>query len=324
MDSLLITTLLLVAGLALILVGANYMTDGSAAIARRLNISGFVIGLTVVAIGTSMPEMVVSVVSALRGSTDIAIGNVVGSNLFNTLMILGICSAFRPMALTQLNIYRDIPIGIVASLLLLVTTWSGVISRTEGVILFILYIGMMIYTIRNARPSKEEIESEKEIEQHAPIAMWLAVVLTVGGLGALIYGGTLFIDNAVVIAKYFNIPSNVIAITLVAGGTSLPEFAASLVSLIKGKSDIALGNVIGSNIANILLVLGFSSTLTPLTMGSITLGDVAVVLLSAVLLFVTAFTFGKRRIDRGEGVIMVLVFVAYMYWVLTKSPVIAI
>ncbi len=319
MDSLFVTTLLLVVGLALILVGANYMTDGSAAIARRLNISGFVVGLTVVAIGTSMPEMVVSIVSALKGSTDIAIGNVVGSNVFNTLMILGICSAFRPMALTQLNIYRDIPLGIVASLLLFAVTWSGVISRLEGVILFIIYIGMMIYTIRNARPSKEEIEAENEAQQHEPISLALALTFTVGGMGALIYGGTIFIDKAVVIAKYFNIPSNIIAITLVAGGTSLPEFAASLVSLIKGKSDIALGNIIGSNIANILLVLGVSSTLTPLTMGSITMVDTAIVVVSSALLFVTAFTLGKGRIDRSEGVIMVLVFIGYITYMISHS-----
>lgn len=319
MDSLLVISLLLVAGLVLILLGANYMTDGSAAIARRLNVSGFVIGLTIVAIGTSMPEMVVSVVSALRGSTDIAIGNVVGSNLFNTLVILGICSAFRPMALTQLNVYRDIPLGIVASILLFVVTWSGVISRTEGIILFIIYIGMMIYTIRNARPSKEEQAIESEVETHEPLSVTLSLLYTVGGLGGLLYGGSLFIDNAVLLAEHFNIPSNIIAITLVAGGTSLPEFAASLVSLIKGKSDIALGNVIGSNIANILLVLGASSTLTPLTMGSITMVDTGVVVVSSALLFVTAFTLGKGRIDRSEGVIMVLIFVGYISYMISHS-----
>ncbi len=319
METLFLTILLLIVGLSLILVGANYLTDGSAAIARRLNVSGFVIGLTVVAIGTSMPEMVVSIVSALKGSTDIAIGNVSGSNIFNTLVVLGVCAAIRPISLTQLNIYRDIPLGIGASVLMLVAAWSGTINRVEGVIFLILYISMIIYTIRNARPSKEELAVEKELEGKAPMALWIAALLTVGGLGSLIYGGTLFIDNAVLLAEYYNIPSNVIAITLVAGGTSLPEFAASLVSLIKGKSDIALGNIIGSNIANILLVLGTSSTLMPLTLGGVTMVDMGMVALSSALLFLTAFTLGRSRIDRSEGVIMVLLFVGYITWVINHS-----
>ncbi len=319
MDPILITILLLVVGLLLILFGANYLTDGSAAIARRANVSGFVIGLTIVALGTSMPEMVVSVVSALKGSSDIAIGNVVGSNAFNTLVILGLCAAIRPIALTQLNVYRDIPMGIAASLVLVIMTWSGVISRLEGIILLVIYFAMMIYTIRNARPSKEEQALEKEAQQSEGMSLWLAISLTIGGLAALIYGGNLFIENAVLIAQYYNIPPNIIAITLVAGGTSLPEFAASLVSLIKGKSDIALGNIIGSNIANILLVLGASSTLTPISMGSVTMVDIAVVAISSALLFVTAFTIGRNRIDRSEGVIMVLLFIGYIAYAIHHS-----
>ncbi len=316
MDPIIVTILLLVVSLLLILFGANYLTDGSAAIARRANISGFVVGLTVVAIGTSMPEMVVSVISALKGSSDISIGNVVGSNAFNTLVILGICAAVRPIALTQLNVYRDIPMGIATSVLLAVMTWSGVISRVEGVILFVAYLAMMIYTIRNAHPSKEEQAAQKEMESEEQMAMWLAIVLTIGGLAALVFGGNIFIDSAVKIAQHYNIPSNIIAVTLVAGGTSLPEFAASLVSLIKGKSDIALGNIIGSNIANILLVLGVSSTLTPLTMGSVSMVDIGVVVVSSALLFLTAFTLGRNRIDRSEGVIMVILYIGYITYII--------
>ncbi len=310
---------ILVVGLALILVGANYLTDGSAAIARRLNVSGFVIGLTIVAIGTSMPEMVVSVISAMKGSTDIAIGNVVGSNSFNTLIILGMCAVVKPLILTQRNVYRDIPMGIIASGLMVLFAMSGAISRTEGIIMFVLYLAMIIYTIRNGRPSKEEVAVEEELESAPQMALWLSVVMVVGGLGGLIYGGSLFIDSAVGIAEMFNIPSNIIALTLVAGGTSLPEFAASLVSLIKGKSDIALGNVIGSNIANILLVLGSSSIFVPLTLGSITLIDMGVVLLSSILLFVSAFTLGKKLLDRSEGLILILLYVGYIYYTISKA-----
>lgn len=318
-QSTLIMILILIAGLALILVGANYLTDGSAAIARRFNISGFVIGLTIVAIGTSMPEMVVSVISALKGSTDISIGNVTGSNIFNTLVVLGCCAAIRPIMLTQLNVYRDIPMGIVASLVMLVVTFNNSIDRLEGGLMLAAYFVMMFYTIRNSKPSKEEQKLEQDLESQTLPTTWLSIVMVVGGLGALIWGGNLFIESATQLAYHYGIPENVIAVTLVAGGTSLPEFAAALVSLIKGKSDIALGNVIGSNIANILLVLGFSSTLTPLMMGTITIYDVSIVVLSAVLLFITAFTFGKRRIDRGEGIFMMLVFAAYIYWIISTS-----
>lgn len=310
---------ILVAGLALILVGANYLTDGSAAIARKLNVSGFVIGLTVVAVGTSMPEMVVSVISAMKGSTDIAIGNVVGSNSFNTLVILGICAAVKPLILTQRNVYRDIPMLIVASVVMVIFAMSGAISRAEGIFMLLLYIAMMIFTVRNSRPSKEEVAVEEESDSAPQVATWLSIVMVAGGLGGLIYGGNLFINSAVGIAEMFNIPENIIAITLVAGGTSLPEFAASLVSLIKGKSDIALGNVIGSNIANILLVLGSSSIFVPLTLGGITLIDMGVVLLSSVLLFVSAFTMGKKLLDRAEGVILILIYVGYIYYIVSKA-----
>ncbi len=311
--------LILIAGLALILVGANYLTDGSAAIARRFNVSGFVVGLTVVAIGTSMPEMVVSIISALKGSTDIAIGNVVGSNSFNTLIILGMCAVVKPLILTQRNVHRDIPMGIISSVILVIFTLSGAISRVEGAIMFILYISMIVYAIRNGRPSKEELELDKEFESVPQMAAWLAIVMVVGGLLGLIYGGSLFIDSAVGIAELYNIPANIIAVTLVAGGTSLPEFAASLVSLIKGKSDIALGNVIGSNIANILLVLGASSIFTPLTMGSISMVDISIVLASSILLFVSAFTLGKKVLDRAEGAIFIVLYIGYIYYIVSRA-----
>ncbi len=310
---------ILVAGLVLILVGANYLTDGSAAIARRLNVSGFVVGLTIVAIGTSMPEMVVSVISAMKGSTDIAIGNVVGSNAFNTLIILGMCAVVKPLILTQLNIYRDIPMGIAASVILVIFALSGTINRVEGIVMFILYISMIVYTIQNSRPSKEELAQEEQFEKAPQMAVWLSIVMVVGGLAGLIWGGSLFIDSAVGIATIYNIPSNIIAITLVAGGTSLPEFAASLVSLIKGKSDIALGNIIGSNIANILLVLGSSSIIMPLTLGSITMIDMGVVLISSILLFVSAFTLGKKKLDRLEGAIMIVIFIGYIYYIISRA-----
>ncbi len=311
--------LTLVAGLALILGGANYLTDGSASIARRLNVSGFIIGLTIVALGTSMPEMVVSIVSAMRGESAISIGNVVGSNTFNTLVILGMCSLFAPLALTKGNVRRDIPMGIAASAMMAVVAWGGVIGRAEGIVMLALYLSMIWYSIHRSNRDKLSMErmeveqkADKEADTFTEISMGVAIIMTVGGLAALIYGGQLFIDSAVRVAYIYGIPDNVIALTLVAGGTSLPEFAASFISLLKGKSDIALGNVIGSNIANILLVLGCSSTLTPLTMGSITMLDIAVVVASSALLLLWAILPKRNQIGRIEGAIMIAIYIFYI------------
>ncbi len=304
-------------GLALILGGANYLTDGSAALAKRFNIPEFIIGLTIVAVGTSTPELVVSIMSALSGSGTMAIGNVVGSNLFNTLVILGICSVVAPIALTKNNIKIDIPYGVLASGVLLLIATRGEISQTYGVVMVMIYVAIIFSSIKTALRDRHSVEAEKiGDESTSQMALWLSLVMIVGGLGALIFGGDMLLDAAINIATSFGIPQNIIAITLLAGGTSMPELASSLVSLAKGKSDIALGGVIGSNIANIFLVLGASASITPLSLGQITLIDLGVVLLASLVLFVAAFTFKKHKIDRVEGVIMLVGYVAYMIYLL--------
>ena len=307
--------LLLIVGLALILVGANYQTDGASALAQRLRMPEFLIGLTIVAIGTSMPEMGVSVLSALNGQHDMAIGNVVGSNIFNVLLILGMCAMVRPIAFTKSNIRFDIPFGVAASLLLFIlaldtligTGTTDSISRLDGAFMLLLYIALMVYTIRTAERPKEQPSDKKQM------AVWQMIVMIVGGLCGLIFGGNLFLDSATNIARSLGVSESVIAITLVAGGTSLPELAASLVSLIKGKTDMALGNVIGSNIANILLILGLSALINPLTMGGITPRDLLMVMTTSVLLFVSAFTFRRRELDRTEGILFILLYAGYIY-----------
>lgn len=309
----------LLVGLGLILLGANFLTDGSAAVAQRLRMPEFIIGLTIVAVGTSTPELVVSVMSALHGSSDMAIGNVVGSNNFNVYLILGICSLIAPLALTRSTIRRDIPIGMAASLLLLLFASDArlglgevnVIGRLEGIIMIVLYIAMITYTIRQAR--KELPSGEPATEEKAPMAWWLSIVMIVGGLCGLIFGGEMFVNNATALARRMGISESVIAITLVAGGTSLPELASSVVSLLKGKADMALGNVVGSNIANILLILGVSSTIQPLTLGGITMTDLLVAALGSVLLFIAAFTFRRRELDRWEGFIFLLIYGLYIW-----------
>lgn len=319
--------LFLLAGLALILGGANYLTDGSAAVAQRLRIPEFIIGLTVVAVGTSTPELVVSVLSAISHNSDVAIGNVVGSNIFNVFVILGICALIRPMILTAGNIRRDIPIALGASLILLLVTSdrflhlapSDAIGRTEGIVMLLIYIGVMWYTIRReGRVMPQQQPRPAAGRDKKPLAVWLSVVMIVGGLAALVAGGEMFLRGATAIARRLGVSESVIAITLVAGGTSLPELGSSVVSILKGKVELALGNVVGSNIANILLILGVSSTIHPLSMGGITHLDIWMVVLSSLLLFLTAFTFRRRMIDRWEGVIFLLIYAGYIAWLIAR------
>ena len=318
--------LLLLIGLALILAGANFLTDGSAALAQRFRVPEFIIGLTIVAVGTSTPELVVSVLSAIAGKSDVAIGNVVGSNIFNVFLILGICALIRPLPLTAGNIRRDIPFGVATSLLLLflaMDSWYNTgaidrIGRLDGVLMLVIYVLLMLYTIRSTgrtaipEPAAGSAQGVATDGSCRPMAGWLMALMIVGGLAGLIFGGELFLDNATALARRMGVSDSLIAITLVAGGTSLPELASSVVSLLKGKSDMALGNVIGSNIANILLILGLSSTIHPLTMGGISVVDLLVVLLSAVLLFLAAFTFRRRAVDRWEGALFLLIYAAYI------------
>ncbi len=314
--------LLLLTGLVLILAGANYLTDGAAAIAQRFRVPEFIIGLTVVAVGTSTPELVVSVLSAVQGHTDMAIGNVVGSNLFNSLVILGVCALIAPMALTRGNIRRDIPIGLGASLLLLLFTadrWLHLgpadrINRTEGIVMMVCYLLLMLFTVRQALLENRDRPADPRTEKRGSV--WLHGVMVVGGLAALVYGGDLFLKSATELARRLGISESVIAITLVAGGTSLPELASSVISIVKGKSELALGNVVGSNIANILLILGLSATIHPLSMGGITHLDIGMVVLSSLLLFLSAFTFRRRMLDRWEGAIFLILYVGYIWFLI--------
>ena len=311
---------LLLVGLASILVGANFLTDGAAALAQRFRVPEFIVGLTVVAIGTSTPELVVSVLSAIGGQSDMAVGNVVGSNLFNVFVILGVCALIRPLALSQDNIRRDIPVGLGASLLLFVFASDKLlhlgavdrIGRIEGIVMLLLYVAFLWYSVRTA--GREG--ASKSADVRSPKPLWLTLGLVVVGLAALVGGGELFLHHATVIARKLGVSESVIAITLVAGGTSLPELASSVVSLAKGKAGLALGNVLGSNVANIFLILGVSATIRPLTTGGITTLDLAMVVLSSALLFVTAFTFRRRSVDRWEGAFFLAVYVAYIWYLI--------
>ena len=310
--------ILLIVGLALLTVGADLLTKGCVGMAARFRVPEFIVGLTVMAVGTSMPELTVSTMSALKGSSDMAIGNVTGSNLFNTLIILGICALIRPMVFTKENVRRDIPLCIAASVLLLVMAlYIGSpegIGRVEGIILFVLYIAFVIYSIRSAKKDAPDAEAGTDDGKQSEASMgWGRVIFfIVVGLAGLIYGGNMCLESATAIARAWGVSEAIIAITIVAAGTSLPELASSVAAIANGKLSLALGNVIGSNVANILLILGVSGAIKPLTMGGITPLDMWMVVGSAVVLYLSALAIGQRRITRFEGVIYLAIYVAYV------------
>ena len=303
--------LFLLLGLVILTVGAELLTKGCVGMAARFHVPEFIIGLTVMAVGTSMPELTVSVMSAMKGSTDMAIGNVTGSNLFNTLIILGVCSLVRPMVFTKENVRRDIPICIGASLLMLVfALYIGQgISRWQGAIMLALYVAVIWYSVRSAKQGAPEEESA---DDSSSMGWGRVIIYIIVGLAGLIYGGNTCLESATSIARAWGVSEAVIAITIVAAGTSLPELASSLSAIANGKLSLALGNVIGSNIANILLILGTSGLIKPLTMGGITPLDVWMVFGSSVLLLLSALAIGQRRITRFEGAIYLAIYVAYV------------
>ena len=311
--------LILLAGLALILFGANWLVDGSSSIAKKTGMSEFIIGLTIVGIGTSTPEMVVSFISSLQGKADMAIGNIVGSNIFNTFVILGITAIISPLIITKESLKRDIPLNIGVTALLIALGMKGTIfglgcdtlTRVDGLIM--LTIMALYFRMLLKQPKQTDVGSDEE-ETTKVFSTGMSIVLILVGLGCLVFGGKLFVDSATEIALYYNMSEKFIGLTIMAAGTSLPELATSAVAAIKGKGQLALGNVIGSNISNILLILGGSALINPLSFGSMTPVDLGVVITGAIFLFISAFIFKKNMLGRIEGVILLLLEAGYMTW----------
>ena len=305
--------LLLLAGLAMIVFGADFLVDGASAVARKAGISEFVIGLTIVGFGTSCPELVVSLTGALQGNADISVGNVIGSNIFNTLLILGMTAVLAPVAVTRTNSRRDIPIALLVTLLFVALARTGTgIDRIEGVVFLAIFAAYMIYCFKSdAGPSDGDAGGRA-------MNTALAVLLVAAGLCGLIFGGRLFVNNATALARAAGVSDKFIAVTLLAGGTSLPELATCIVAAAKKKDQLALGNILGSNVFNILLILGASAAVTPLSTASITAVDLGAVLLSAVLIWLWTYTGRRDRIDRWEGALMLALFAAYYFWLFMK------
>lgn len=307
--------LLLLGGLALILLGANGLTDGAASTAKRFKIPPIVIGLTVVAFGTSTPELTVSVSSALKGSSDIAIGNIVGSNIFNTLVIVGCTALFAPIVITRNTLRKEIPLSILSSVVLLICAndvfldkgSENILSVTDGLILLCFFVIFLSYTFAIAK-NGNEAQAEEEIRT---LPIWKSILYIVGGLAGLILGGQWFVEGATGIARGLGVSESIIGLTLVAAGTSLPELATSIVAALKKNPEIAIGNAIGSNLFNIFFVLGLSASISPMHIGNITNFDLLVLVGSGILLWFFGLFFAKRTITRLEGSIMVLCYIAY-------------
>ena len=322
MNNVWISMIFVVIGLVLILVGANALTDGAAAVAKRFRISNLVIGLTIVAFGTSAPELTVSVLSAFKGSPDLAMGNVVGSNIFNVLLILGCTAAIVPLHVPKSTITKEVPLCILASFVLFFVAgdvWidgaaENVLSRIDGLVLLSFFAIFFAYTLAIARNTEDDDE-----ESIKSMPVWRSALYIVGGLAGLIYGGQFFVDGSSAIARQLGVRESTIGLTLVAGGTSLPELATSVVAALKKNPQMAIGNVVGSNLFNVFFVLGCAASISPLHVAGITMVDYAVMIGSAVLLLIFGQFFRQRTITRWEGVVMTLCFIAYTAYLVANA-----
>lgn len=315
-----IQILILLAGLLLILLGANYLVDGSSSVAKRFGISEFVIGLTIVGIGTSTPEMVVSFMSSFQGKADMAIGNIVGSNIFNVVAILGITALIAPITITKSNLKKDIPLNIGVTLLLILLGMNYTIfgygedklSRIDGIILLAIFAWYLYSSFKSDTPDQDEEGGIKVL------SMPISILMIIGGLAGLIIGGKLFVNSATELARMFGVSDKFIAITVMAAGTSMPELATCAVAAFKGRGQLALGNILGSNISNILLILGGASLINPLSFTGMTTVDLGTILLSSVFIFLSAIFFKKKQLDRAEGVILLMIEFCYMWYLISN------
>lgn len=321
----LLDILLLVAGLAMILLGANWLTDGGSGVAKRFGISELVIGLTIVAFGTSAPELVISVMSAIKGSAGLAIGNVVGSNIFNVLMIIGIVAMVRPIKVEHSIMTNEIPLVVLASVALLACgnghlldgDMTDMVTRVDGILLLLFFAIFMRYTFAQAKQGAPEPSDNAKTQ--TPMPVWKAWLWVALGLAGLVFGGDKFVDGASGIASALGVSDAIIALTIVSAGTSLPELATSVAAALKGKPGLAIGNVIGSNIFNIFMVLGASATIRPLAFGTIGPVDLLVLTGACILFWLFGFFFKERTFTRAEGALLTAGYIAYISYLVIIS-----
>lgn len=314
-----LTYILFVIGFVLLISGANLLVEGSASIAKKLNISSIVIGLTIVAFGTSAPEFIVNIFASVQGNTEIAIGNIIGSNIVNILLILGVSSIIYPLATQENTVWKEIPLSLLAAILLGVMvndtlidggTFSG-LTRIDGIVFLAFFIIFLYYTFGISKVSGENTDLEIKEMSYMKSSFYVA-----GGLLGLIFGGKWIVDGAIKIAEGFNVSQSLIGLTVVAIGTSLPELATSAVAAYKKQSDIAIGNVVGSNIFNIFWILGFSSVINPLPFSKDSAIDVIMTIVASLILFIIMFIGRKHTVERWQGVIMILIYIGYVAYLI--------
>jgi cation:H+ antiporter len=314
-----LTYILFVVGFVLLISGANLLVEGSASIAKKLNISSIVIGLTIVAFGTSAPELIVNIFASVQGNTEIAIGNILGSNIVNILLILGISAIIYPLATKENTVWKEIPLSLLAAILVGVMvndmlidggTFSG-LTRIDGIVFIAFFIIFLYYTFGISKVSGENTDLEIKDMSYMKSSLYI-----VGGLLGLVIGGKWIVDGAIKIAEGFNVSQSLIGLTVVAIGTSLPELATSAVAAYKKQSDIAIGNVVGSNIFNIFWILGFSAVINPLPFSKDSVIDIIMTILASLILFLIMFIGKKHTVERWQGVIMILIYIGYVAYLI--------
>lgn len=317
--------LLLILGLVLIVKGADWLTTGASDVARKFNVSELIIGLTIVGIGTSTPELVVSSISAIDGLSEIAVGNVVGSNIANVLLILGVTAMIKPFAVDRQVVGKDIPWSILAATLLFIVASgtiisnqeTNIISRQSGLVLLCIMITFLYYTLLVAKKNPSSQDTSNEQANIKPQPIWKSILFIIIGLAGLIFGGDFFVDSASNIALALGVSQSIVGLTIVAIGTSTPELATSVAAALKGKTDMAIGNVVGSSIFNIFFILGICATITPLEMGGITTIDLIVQLACSLLIWFFART--SYKISRAEGVLLTMAYIGYVAYLILNQ-----
>lgn len=317
-----INVLILLAGFVVLIIGADKLVDGASSLAAKLGIPNIVIGLTIVAFGTSAPELVVNVFAASNNNTEIVLGNIIGSNLFNVLGILGICSVIYPLKVKSNTTWLEIPLSLLAAIAVYVCAndiffdnmGENFITRTDGLILLLFFAIFLVYNISLSINSPDDALVETKNYSYAKDTLFIIL-----GLAGLVIGGRLIVTSAVSIAESFGLSQRVIGLTIVSIGTSLPELATSIVAVRKKNLDIAIGNVVGSNIFNIFLILGISTVIAPVAVGSLAIVDISLNILAGLLLFVFIFTGKGRSLERWEGIIFLLIYLSYLIFLITNG-----
>lgn len=314
MKEMLLAVVALIFGFVLLIKGADFFVEGSSSVAKKLRVPSMIIGLTIVAMGTSLPECAVSVTASLDGSNALAVANVVGSNIFNLMVVCGFCALFCPLAVQKDTLKKEFPFSIICAGLLLALGFFGMsLGHLDGILLTVIFIGYIVMMVLNALKARKASASGEEDDKIKLLPTWQCILYIIGGGIAIMYGGDLVVDGASTIAAGFGLSQNLIGLTIVACGTSLPELVTSAVAAKKNEVDMAMGNVIGSNIFNILLVLGVASAISPIAF--IMENVIDIVILIVMSLVVWAFAWSKQKIERREGIIMLLAYAVYLVYI---------